>query len=322
MLLGPAGPLGVLPTSSAVAMGGEMDDLGEAALLLRAVDGRVVVLHPLGRVATDAPRHDAFDLRRAGEVLERPTEAALGEALAQADQLGDVGERLVEDRRRPVFPVTPGNRRSHSCISGVSSWVSTCQRTTCVNRGHALLSKAVHTKDVHTVDPAWRVDDHHGHGTEMAGIALYGDLREALSSTAPVSLRHRVESVKVLPRQGSNHPELYGAITAAAVGRAEIHAPDRRRAIAMAVATTEFRDRGQPSAWSAEVDKLCAGVDDGERRLFVLTAGNAGPGRWPELPGSQPDRGDSRPWAVVERGDSGRPHPPSRDRRLVVRRVE
>jgi len=127
---------------------------------------------------------------------------------------------------------------------------------------------------MHACKPQWGVADHDGHGTEMAGIAAYGDLREALASTGPIELRHRLESAKILPPPpATNRKELYGAVTAEAIGYAEIQAPDRRRVIAMAITTTEFRDRGQPTSWSAEVDKLCVGTDE-ERRLFFLSAGN------------------------------------------------
>jgi hypothetical protein len=42
---------------------------------------------------------ERIDPRRAREVVERPTETALREALAQADLLGDVREGLVQHRR-------------------------------------------------------------------------------------------------------------------------------------------------------------------------------------------------------------------------------
>ncbi|MGQ0504662.1 MAG: S8 family serine peptidase [Myxococcaceae bacterium] len=55
-----------------------------------------------------------------------------------------------------------------------------------VNRGHPLLSAALSEQDVHAYNREWRTDDHEGHGTEMAGLALYGDLLEALLSREPV----------------------------------------------------------------------------------------------------------------------------------------
>lgn len=155
---------------------------------------------------------------------------------------------------------------------------SVCVVDTGVNAGHPLLEPATSQHDLHAYNPAWGVQDDHGHGTEMAGIALYGDLTEVLLSSAPVELTHRIESVKILQEGTANPPELYGAITAEGIARAEIAAPRRNRAISIAITTTEFRDRGQPSSWSAEIDKLCSGVDDDYRRLFLVSAGNVGDG--------------------------------------------
>lgn len=149
-----------------------------------------------------------------------------------------------------------------------------CLLDTGVNREHRLLAPALDAADLHSYDPKWGVHDHDKHGTEMAGIALYGDLEPVLASSAPVILQHRLESVKILPLHDSNDPALYGAITIEAVGRAEIQAPHRTRAVCMTVTTTDGRDRGQPSSWSAEIDELCSGARDQKPRLFVVSAGN------------------------------------------------
>ncbi len=164
-----------------------------------------------------------------------------------------------------------------------------CVLDTGVTRGHPLLAASLAAGDCHTCEPAWGTHDHHGHGTEMAGLALYGDLTPVLAGSGPVQLRHGLESVKILPPNGQNPPELYGAITAEATSRVEIQAPERQRCFSMAVTATDERDRGQPTSWSAAVDALAAGraldassqglvyLDAGSdalRRLFVVSAGN------------------------------------------------
>ncbi|MDP3277215.1 MAG: S8 family peptidase [Deltaproteobacteria bacterium] len=164
-----------------------------------------------------------------------------------------------------------------------------CLLDTGVTRGHPLLEGSLAAVDCHTCQPAWGAHDHDGHGTEMAGLALYGDLTPVLAASGPVQLRHGLESVKILPPNGQNPPELYGAITAEATSRVEIQAPERQRCFSMAVTATDERDRGQPTSWSAAVDALAAGraldassqglvyLDDGSdplRRLFVVSAGN------------------------------------------------
>lgn len=145
-----------------------------------------------------------------------------------------------------------------------------------VNHGHPLLAPFVVDADRHSVEPAWGEDDANGHGTELAGLALLGDLTHSLAHDAPLQVPHRLESVKVLRWPGDNEGESFGAITAEAVARVEITDPERRRVFAMAVSSTDGRDRGRPSSWSAEVDRLACDYDDqgATPRLFVLCAGN------------------------------------------------
>jgi len=158
-----------------------------------------------------------------------------------------------------------------------------------VNHGHPLIAPMVADADRHSVEPAWGPDDTNGHGTELAGLALLGDLTPALSDEGLLTVPHRLESVKVLRGPGDNEGESYGAITAEAVARVEITDPDRRRVFAMAVSSTDGRDRGRPSSWSAEVDRLACDYDgQGETpRLFVLCAGNTQDSdAWGEYPAS------------------------------------
>jgi hypothetical protein len=148
-----------------------------------------------------------------------------------------------------------------------------CLLDTGVNNAHPLLSVTLAAKDMDSYDPRWGVTDHNGHGTQMAGLALYGDLTEMLASSDIIPLVHCIESVKILPPVGENHPDLYGAITEEAIARAEIFAPQRQRVINLAV-STDGKDRGLPSSWSAVIDKVSSGAEDGQRRLVVVSAGN------------------------------------------------
>ncbi len=166
--------------------------------------------------------------------------------------------------------------------------VAVCVLDTGVNRAHPLIEPSLATVDTQTCDPSWGTHDHHGHGTEMAGLALYGDLGPLLSGRQLVRLTHILESVKILPPSTApaNRPELYGAVTAEAAGRVEVQAPGRRRAFSMAITATDERDQGQPTSWSAAIDALAAGrsfdptsqglvyLDGSAQRLFVICAGN------------------------------------------------
>ena len=152
-----------------------------------------------------------------------------------------------------------------------------CLLDTGVNRGHPLLGPALAAGDLHTVELGWGTDDAHGHGTQMAGVALAGDLTALVDGTDPVALDHRLESVKLLPGPGGDGDSRHhGFVTIEAVARPEITAPRRPRVYGMAVTAQDARERGRPSAWSAAVDALTADVDAaGEHpRLLILSAGN------------------------------------------------
>ncbi len=263
---------------------------------LRRQDGRelerLMVLATLKGLAV-APRRLQFDDRIV--TLVRATAEQLSTSL---DVLNDLAEVRRAKETPAVFTgMAPEEQAEWAqellarTTSAAGDSPAVCVLDTGVNQGHPLLSASLAASDCHTCDPTWLKADHCGHGTEMAGLALYGDLTPVLAGTGAVQLRHRLESVKILPPEG-NTPDLYGAITAEAASRVEIEAPERRRCFSMAITATDERDRGQPTSWSAAVDALAAGrafdgssqglvyLDDGEeasRRLFVLCAGNVDP---------------------------------------------
>lgn len=79
-----------------------------------------------------------------------------------------------------------------------------CHLDTGVNRGHPLLELAIADEHVLAVDSGWSPTDVKGHGTEMAGLALYGCLTAILERSDSIVLRHRLESVKILPDHGQS----------------------------------------------------------------------------------------------------------------------
>ena len=166
-----------------------------------------------------------------------------------------------------------------------------CHLDTGIRRTHILLSHSIAANDVHSIVDSLGVDTRN-HGTPMAGLALYGPLDDLLLGTAPVPLRHRLESVKILFDGPQEHdPLTYGVATAAAVAMPESFTPQRRRVFCMPV-TSDPDNPGQPSLWSASIDALAVGTDiarsdDGiellgapstdASRLFVISAGNVPP---------------------------------------------
>lgn len=158
-------------------------------------------------------------------------------------------------------------------------------------QGHPLIAPGLAPADQHTYNPNWGVGDSalwNGHGTMMAGVALHGDVEAALVTGEHLDLTHRLETVKILPPDAQNDPELYGAVTEVGIGKAEAQAPRRRRVFCMAVTSNIGLGRGRPSSWSAAIDKLCYGGGD-NRRLLILAAGNI---RDPIVPAEYPDGND------------------------------
>ena len=119
--------------------------------------------------------------------------------------------------------------------------VAVCILDSGITQTHSLLSVALGPTDVHTYNPTWGTGDSafwQGHGTAMGGITLYGDLKSALLRNGPITLVHRLESVKMLDPNGVQHdPKLYGVVTSECVSRTEVAAPRRPRAFCMAVIT-------------------------------------------------------------------------------------
>ena len=213
--------------------------------------------------------------------------------IARLLQNTDAIEELRRATDTPTFFTTTVRREqtawvddSVECVvtkAGQPSNLHTGQRHA---RAHPLLEIALDPADCLTVHPAWGVDDHDagGHGTNMAGSALYADLTVSLADQRPLPLDCRLEPVKFLPPAGfaPTDPQSYGAITQSAVARPEIENPERPRVFCMAVTNRNLSGE-RPTSWSAAIDQASAGAmpgdepdDAGElpRRLFIISAGN------------------------------------------------
>jgi len=261
--------------------GGELDRLQRYAEAMgvrvkpRAlrIDDRVVVLVEATAEQMVAATEVLDDLAELRKPAEQSAFLADLPAAAQAEWAEDLVGRLSGPG--PGAPVV-------------------CLIDTGVERAHPLLSPALRPEDCHAVDPAWGSGDGDGHGTQMAGVALFADLGQALASSASIALTHALESVKLFHGQHVIEPDAYGAATAEAISRPEITAPGRRRAFSMTVTSKDppSTDVGQPTAWSAAVDALAAGrgIDrtvegfvyldaavDRTPRLLLISAGSIRP---------------------------------------------
>lgn len=124
-------------------------------------------------------------------------------------------------------------------------------------------------------------DDYSGHGTKMAGLALFDDL-PGLINGGSVSLSVNLESVAIEPPPGAASP---GSLPAArlkeAVDLVERQHP-RARTFCLAMNATEESEDGAPSSLSSAVDALASEI--AKPRLFCVAAGN--------LDGAAPRDGD------------------------------
>ncbi len=209
------------------------------------------------------------ELRRAKETAD------FFDGMTPLEQQGWVDDALARMRVAPAHDSTP----------------RVCLLDSGVNRAHPMLKPLIADTDLHTVNPAWGVDDTANHGTGIAGLVALGDFTDALESADPLVVQHRIESVKLTPEQGANAGDSrqHGYLFGEAVSRPEIAAPERPRVFTSAVTSSDDRDRGRPSAWSATVDRLASDYDGNGQfpRLFVLCAGNTeDPQSWGTYPAS------------------------------------
>lgn len=154
---------------------------------------------------------------------------------------------------------------------------SICILDTGINDGHPLLAPAVDRDVVLSCDEALTLVDRANHGTMLAGLALYGDLKEKLASADPIVATHVIESVKIFDGFRQNDPELYGDIARQAIDRSYIAKPKRNRIFCSGVtASSDEVTDGFPTSWSAALDEAISHADepDNDHELVLIAAGN------------------------------------------------
>lgn len=209
----------------------------------------------------------------ARDALARAVRAVAGvRALAKPSVTADFFDSLnVAEQAQWVDDLRARTRYSDLAHAGFVTLLDTG-----VSRAHPLIQPVLDVADRHAADPAWGLEDVKGHGTQLAGLALYGDLTEALHQPNPILVTNRLESVKLIPDAGANPHHLLGAITRNAVNVVEAAGP-RRRAFTMATTTSDDTPHdGAPTSWSSEIDQLAAGRSGTvkAKRLFLISAGN------------------------------------------------
>lgn len=140
---------------------------------------------------------------------------------------------------------------------------------------HPLLQSAILSTD--SIVPGIKsVEDTYGHGTLMAGAALFEDLGKHLSEGG-AKATHWLQSVKLLnaPLTGTaaaGNQQYWPTYTKDGVEAAEGAGGDRRRVFAMAL-TSEGHEPSKATYWSHAVDQLA--YNFGHGRLLCVPIGNA-----------------------------------------------
>ena len=245
-------------------------------------DGRSVFKRAADRLYVRTKEHSVTFAERE-VILARAAPETIGLIIANTDAIAEL--RLARDT--PSFFMESDGAEQIAWSQGLADRIgapdsdapAVCLLDSGTTRRHPLITPALAEKDQQAWNTDWNVEDvgaqWSGHGTQMSGVALYGDLTEALVMNVPIELRHRLESVKILPDHGASDPDLYGYITATAVARIEVESPQRPRAYCLAVTAEGDHWSGRPSSWSAKMDDLAYGDGD-DQRLIMISAGNIG----------------------------------------------
>lgn len=192
------------------------------------------------------------------EIKEAPLAASFFTNLSPADQ-----QEWIDDLRKRIS-FEPGQ-------------ASICILDTGLSSGHPLLSQMVDEDVVLCYDETLGILDSDNHGTKLAGIALFGDLKKPLASTDSIPVSHTIESVKILDMARQTDPNLYGEVIKQAVDRAYISKNKPNRIFCSGV-TAEFDEitDGLPTSWSAALDEIISHADEpnSDHELMFVSAGN------------------------------------------------
>ena len=200
--------------------------------------------------------------------------------------------------------------------SPASDAPSVCVLDTGVNRSHPLLEPLCPNDACDTWDKDWTAADNDGHGTEMCGMAAFGDLRPFTQGSSFPNSTHWIESVKLLndPNDRDHEPENYGAVTIECMAIIEQKQTNRpNRVFAMAITSEEALDfpqlapDGLPTSWSSAIDKAVVSYLDPSmpRRLFVVSGGNSFPDKknpYPKINFAQSFQDPAHSWNAVSVG--------------------
>ena len=207
-----------------------------------------------------------YNLLATPEVLEELIEdsASVVELRSASSFAAEYGEFDPEERMEMLEGV----------MELVSSPSNTAPITTIldtgVNHANPLVGIALDPSDCLAAEDHWPTNDHAGHGTMMAAMALYGDLEAKIDLGFPIALETGLESIVVSAPKGASIAHAHDTLESAI----NLIQPDGRNRI-LCLAQTAPKDlaTGRQTPLSGVVDR--ASWNGGENsRLFCVAAGN------------------------------------------------
>lgn len=176
----------------------------------------------------------------------------------------------------PPISMAPGQRAAlaRTFAARIVAAPADAPLTTILDTGvryqHVMLRSSIPEARAHALLAAWQKDDGDGHGTQMAGTALFGDLQPLIRGTDPIVLQTALESVTLLGAGavGRTNPS---HLLREAVRRVERTPGPRIYSLSLGMPSN--RNDGLPTEFSSTIDKLAFGEAE-HKRLFCVAAGN------------------------------------------------
>ncbi|MFV7236690.1 S8 family peptidase [Flavobacterium sp. ZB4R12] len=159
-----------------------------------------------------------------------------------------------------------------------------CLLDTGINNKHPLLEQFVSNDNLFSYNESWGLQDSYpngGHGTGVAGLALYGDLTEALNSSENIQIYHGLESFKIFGNL-QEEEKFDGPKFENAISIPSIYKPNNLRVYCLTILRKNVF-KGRPSSSSATIDKICFGKELGQQ-LFIVSSGNVEINRHEDYP--------------------------------------
>ncbi len=157
-----------------------------------------------------------------------------------------------------------------------------------ISTEHPLLKPAILSASSAAPDLFPSPEDTFGHGTKMAGLALYEDLGAAIERGNAIA-SHWIQSSRILVQPGAGtatdeNYENWPVLTLNGVRSAEEADPRPRDRVYTLAVTRTMQDPPldglEPTLWSHAVDQIAY---EGHGRLVIVAAGNARAGQWRAL---------------------------------------